>query len=395
MTVWRALVLAAVLTLASWAVVQGGIFWGAKNVPAGAGMPDAEAVSDVDLFRFDSFYYYSIATRGYEFNGDLYSSPNIVFAPLYPLLVRAVAPLFGGDALVAGFALNKFLLFGALLCLLLFLEPIFGLVAAFWILFGAVTSAGAYTFHAYYSESTMLLCLGVCLLAWQRQWLGTLAAASCALGASRITALPISGLYAGALLWRGWRWSSPRLGIYALIALGGAAGYLCFIEARFGNPFTLFPAVQTASWGKFHPPTDWWQLLTGGYLWRYWGSAFDRGLAGWRDIKTVNLAWTTLALFSCLYLIVRWRRELWAWVFLLYFAFIYATDSSSEYLISAHRFFTLMVPIFMAFAELHDWIERWVSQSAANAAITLLLELNLAYGIFYAGYFNQGRWYYF
>jgi hypothetical protein len=281
MTVWRAFVLAAVLTVASWAVVQVGIFWGAKNLPAGEGVRQVEAVSDANLFRFDSNFYYSIATRGYEYNGDLYSSPNIVFAPLYPLLIRVFTPLFGGDALAAGFTLNKFLLFGALVCLLLFLEPIFGSTAAFWILFGVVTSAGAYAFHAYYSESTMLLCLGVCLLAWQRQWLGTLAVAACALGASRLTALPISGLYAGALLWRGWRGSSPHLGIYALIALGGAAGYLGFIDARFGNPFTLLPAVQAASWGKFHPPTDWGQLLTGGYLWHYWVLAFDRGLAGW------------------------------------------------------------------------------------------------------------------
>ena len=343
----------------------------------------------------NSFNYYSIATGGYEFNGDLYSSPNIVFAPLYPLLVRVVTPLFGGDAIVAGFTLNEVLLFGALVCWLLFLGPIFNSAGAFWILFGVVTAAGAYAFHSYYSENTMFLCLGLCVLAWQKEWLLTLAAAACALGASRLTALPIAGLYAGALLWLAWRQSSPRLVVYALVALSGAAAYLSYIGVQFGNPFTLLPAVQAASWGKFHPAANWVELFTGDYLWRYWDLAFHRGLSHWQDIKTLNLIWMTLGLLSCFILLGNWRRELWAWVFLLYFGFIYATNSSSDYLISAHRFMTLMVPIFMSFALVHQWIEGFASKWVAHTTVALLLAVNVFYGIFHAAYFNQGHWYYF
>ena len=43
------------------------------------------------LFRFDAVYYRDIATTGYAYDGDPHSSPNIVFTPLFPLCVRAVA----------------------------------------------------------------------------------------------------------------------------------------------------------------------------------------------------------------------------------------------------------------------------------------------------------------
>jgi hypothetical protein len=205
----------------------------------------------------------------------------------------------------------------------------------------------------------------------------------------------MAALFAVALLTQAVRQKSLRLALYAAISLAGFVAYLGYVFWRFGNPLTLFPAIQIASWGLFHPPVQLVSLLTGEYLWRYWALFFERNWMDWGNIKTLNLVWTSLGLVSCVYLLAAWRRELWAWLFIFYCLFIYATNSGSEYLISAHRFFLLMVPIFMMVVAGHGWLARRVSKVVAHAMGAVILALNLVYGIFHAGFFNQGIWYYF
>jgi hypothetical protein len=158
---------------------------------------------------------------------------------------------------------------------------------------------------------------------------------------------------------------------------------------EFGNPFTLLPAIQSASWGRFHPPTDAVKLATLEYLAEHWAAVFSHS---WFDIRTLNLVWTTLAAASAVYLVFAWRGTVFGFAFLIYFLFIYCTNSSSEYLISAHRFFTLMLPIYLLVAAVVGRIaQAWVGQRLAAA----LLLLNLLFGVFHAALFNQGYWSYF
>ena len=398
--VWRFLFLAGLLTVLSWAVVQAGTYWGAEFVPAGDGIPQAADLAARNLFRADAGEYYSIARDGYAFDGDLYSSPNIVFAPTYPLLVTGLAPLFAGDTFLAGTLLNKALLFGAMVCWLMFLTPMLGRGRAFWVLAAATTAAGAYALHAFYSESTMLFFLGLCLLAWRKKWQWVLALSAGALGASRVAAMPMAALFAGAFAFQAWRSrhqakDCARALIQAGVCVSGAGAYLGYVGMRFGNPFILFHDILAASWGAFHRPVDAWSLVTGAYLVRYWGMTLARGLTNWNDIRTLNLIWTTLGLAASVYLLVRWRRELWAWLFLVYFLLIYVTNTSSEFLISAHRYFLLMLPIFIMVAAGYERVARWMPPLVARGLAALLLAVNLAYGIFHAAYFNQGVWPYF
>jgi hypothetical protein len=78
----RALAWAAVIWAISFAWVHLGIFYG-QSLTSGSGYPSVQAP---DLFRFDAAFYKDIAQNGYSYNGDPASSPNIVFAPLFPLL---------------------------------------------------------------------------------------------------------------------------------------------------------------------------------------------------------------------------------------------------------------------------------------------------------------------
>lgn len=399
MNAWReALVSALFLIFISWAVVQCGVYFGGHYVPAGGGIAPSRASED--LFRFDAVYYLSIARDGYSYNRDPYSSPNIVFAPLFPMLVRAANWITGVDFVTVGFALNKILLFLALTFLSLTLRDVAGRAETFFVLLALVTAAGAYSLHAYYSESTMLFFLSLCLLSYQRKWWMTLALAAALLGASRLAALPVAGIFAAFLLSEALRsFRSPlRAGallVYSLLCVSGAAAYLGYIYMEYGNPLTLIPEIQGASWGLFHQPVFLTELLSGGYFISYWEAAFNRGFTDFFDIKTINLLWTSLAGISIGFLIYGLRGHVWTYVFLVYFLFIYATNSGSDYLISAHRFFVVMLPIYMMFAGLHGWVARKISPYLAFALSALLLLINAAYGVILSGYFNQGVWYYF
>jgi hypothetical protein len=75
--------------------------------------PAAEAVWRVSpnelanmLARWDTFYYHSIATSGYRWNPAIFAHENVVFFPLYPLLMRAGGWLLGGFPLLAGLVIS-------------------------------------------------------------------------------------------------------------------------------------------------------------------------------------------------------------------------------------------------------------------------------------------------
>ncbi len=396
---WRTAVKPAlILFLCSWFSILAGIQLSKTEwIPKGEGN-DLHSGIQRSLFRFDAEYYHRIATSGYAYDGDPHSSPNIVFAPLFPLLVDGLA-YTGLDEVDAGFLLNRVFLFCAAMILYLFLQGLVDVKSPFWILFAMLTAAGAYSFHAFYSESTMLFLLSAALLAHQRRRWPIVAAAAALLGAARVTALPIVLLFSAHFLYLAWesrkdKTLAARFVVYALVCPAGLAAYLGYIGLHYGNPLRLFPEIQSASWGFFHPPTDWVGLLTGWKLAEHAGAAVGRGWSTFTDPKTLNLIWTVLALASTVYVLRRFRNEIFAWVFTVYFLFIYFTNSTSEYLISAHRFFALMLPIFLMFYGLHQWLDkknRWL----ARVVTGLFLFLNLAYGLLHTAYFNNGVWYYF
>lgn len=387
---------AALLTLVSLACVRIGVGIGDLGLPRGVGYPEPGELS-AELFRFDAVHYLSIAEDGYAYDGEPSSSPNIVFAPLFPLAVRA-ATLSGAGAVVSGFVLNKLLLFGALVLLYRSLREWLSHPRTVLALAAMGTAAGAYAFHAFYSESTFLFCLALLLFGYSRQRWALTAVAAAAVGASRLTGFPIAAVIAALLLQRAFSLDGRRrfeLIACAALSLAGTVAYLGYIAVEFGNPFVVLREIQNDSWGLFHQEPDPIRLLTGGYLLEYWVAAVGKGASGWNDIQSLNLVWTTLGLAAGLYLILAWRRHILTFVFLPYLAFVYVTNTSSPYLSSAHRYFTLMLPVFLMIGALTTWVEQRAGRWAARVLIVVLLAINAAYGILHAARFNQGTWYWF
>ena len=50
------------------------------------------------LARWDAFWYFDITTHGYRWNGNPLEQQNVVFFPLFPvLMLRAVGAAIGGS----------------------------------------------------------------------------------------------------------------------------------------------------------------------------------------------------------------------------------------------------------------------------------------------------------
>lgn len=395
---FKILGIAFVLTVSSWLVSLAGVELGRQFVPAGDGYPQPPQVQ-TDLFRFDSVYYLAIAEQGYAYNGDPSSSPNIVFAPLFPLVVEGVANLTGASALNTGFVLNSIFLFLAFAFAYTWLSELISGGAAFVVLLAMGSAAGSYALHAFYSESLTFLLLSLCLYCQQRRWGMELALTCASLGASRLAMLPFVAVFSALFIAQAWVERASvaailRNTLYALMCWLGVAAYLVYIAVTFGEPIALFTSIQNSSWGLFHQEISWPSLIFGGYLFDYWGAALDKGLATWTDIKTLNLLWISLGLLTCVYLLLRWRAQALTFLFIAYFAFIYWSGAGSDFLISSHRFLLLMLPIFIMFAEAHRALSRRSQIAAWTVSLSLLL-INLGYGLLHAAYFNQGVWYYF
>jgi Gpi18-like mannosyltransferase len=159
--------------------------------------------------HWDSQHYLSIASTGYEFYGQRW--PNAAFFPLYPLLIRATAPLIGGSEMVAALVLAQLGLFGALLLLYDLLAHDFGRAVAYRSLLLLLLAPTSFFFAAIYSESLALLLLVATLWAIGRERWWLAGTAGFLLALTRLPGVLIAPIILFAYLQRlGWRWRAIR-----------------------------------------------------------------------------------------------------------------------------------------------------------------------------------------
>ncbi len=215
--------------------------------------------------KWDSQWYVQIARDGYWFQ-PLQQS-NVAFFPLYPLSMRLVAKVMGGNLILAGFLVSN----AALLLALIYLYRLTVLEvgdrpSAQRAVFYAAFFPTAFFFNAVYTESLFfLLTIATMYHARRQQWLaaavfGLLAAATRNLGVLmwalvmwewlRHNGWRITQAYrmsAWRNLWNGLRRHWFELLIIAAIPLGLLL-YVAFLKLNFGRPFA-FVEVQ-AAWNR-------------------------------------------------------------------------------------------------------------------------------------------------
>ena len=258
---WLAGVLAFLLLPSGAARQPGNLFWHQPVTPA------------LEVFaRWDAEWYLLVAERGYDVGDELRalglrhaSTDAAGFLPLYPLLIRCLAPLTG--AVGAGVLVSHLAFFLAVVLLFRFTAAEVGEQGGDEAGLVAVAALAAFPtslfLSAVYAESLFLaLSLGALWCARQRRMavagvLGGLAAVTRPFGVFLV--LPLAMEW-----WRHHRNDRARVsGLAALLLVpAGFAGYLVYCWRLFGDPLVYFH--QKTGWrgglgGPWTAFLRWWE----------------------------------------------------------------------------------------------------------------------------------------
>ncbi len=202
--------------------------------------------------RWDAGWYLQIVTDGYRYAaGDPTVQQNIVFFPAYPMLMRIVGRLFGGEMtgyIAAGMVISIASFFGALVYLYAFARDRYGDQVASGTIWLLAAYPFAIFFGALYTESLFLLATVGAFYHFSRQQFGRAAGWGVLVGLTRLNGallvLPLA-LLAIAV-------STPRLKTRALAAAAapgvGLVIYTLFIWRLTGDPIAF--ATGQLAWGR-------------------------------------------------------------------------------------------------------------------------------------------------
>jgi len=292
----NAFIFAALIWLLSRLLIAAAMLLLAPLLPA----PPGGIVPTVGWSVFsawDSGFYETIATAGYEYSHDS-KQHSVAFFPLFPLLIRAVMT-FGLPVEVAGTLVNNLAFLGALIVLYAWVEERHGISAARWAtatlawcplsLFGTVI----------YSEGLYLLFSTAALRAFDRKqyagvavW-GTLATAARPTGLALIPAFLIVT----------WRQRSGAIAYLASLAAGGGLIlYSLYCGIQFGEPLAFLHAQQAWRPSIGFNWLGWWKML----------SQISVGTTNWNH-GSIKDPWHPLLFLLILgssYLLWRFRKQL-------------------------------------------------------------------------------------
>ncbi|HWM23822.1 MAG TPA: hypothetical protein VNP98_03285 [Chthoniobacterales bacterium] len=314
--------------------------------------------------RWDATHYLKLAENGYSAEGDELFS--IVFYPLYPWLVRAVAfvcrSYFWAALLVSGVAS---ICAGLLLRRLVELDqPAKVARLAVWFLFIFPT---AYFLHIGYTESLFLALVLGCLLAARMQFwavAGALGALACFTRVNGLLLVPTL-LVEAWLQYRvtrriNWRW-------LWIAATGlGFAAYLFLNYRVTGDPFAFSPIMEKNWYKKITVP---------------WVGIRDV----WLRIPGFNLQ---EGLFEFVFIVFSFLCTVWCWITLrptyaIWMTFNWLLVNSTTYVVSVPRYCLTLFPIFILLARLAA--ARPMAGRIMTVASLLLLAL-------FAMKFAHGTW---
>ncbi|MGO9570594.1 MAG: mannosyltransferase family protein [Desulfomonilaceae bacterium] len=259
--------------------------------------------------RWDSGWYMDIADRGY---GDAPKAGteqrDIVFWPLYPLIVRAVRPLLGSTHLAGIIVSNTAFL---LACLLLYqhVRSRYDQAVAARTIVLICAYPFSFYFSASYSDAVFFLAVVAAFYFGGRQWwfLGGLFAAVA--GATRpLGVLCVIGL---ALLYiERVRAGRKRIGMdmaWILLGLLGSFGFPLYLFLERGDPLLFWTARNVPGWAD---------MMTVDRFVGLWPILFSGKLS----MHHINVFFGLLGLVLSGYSLIRNGRAEGAWAFLLILA---------------------------------------------------------------------------
>ncbi|MDO8617795.1 MAG: hypothetical protein Q7N87_02835 [Candidatus Uhrbacteria bacterium] len=289
--------------------------------------------------RWDSEWYNGLAKNGYQFR-DVNSFSNIVFFPVYPLLMHALGTVTNDDEKLAGWLISLASLIGAALIFYKLVKEFHPKLDALEPLWFLLIFPTAIFFNAVYTESIFLfLSLSTIYLA-RKKMFGFAALVGAVAALTRVTGvllfLPLVWEYLATH--KGKNALHPR-GLTLLLIPLAAFSFFLYHKIAFGS-FWLFFRIETV-WGR--------SLLT---LNR---EHFFRGTHAAEANLLLDAGFVLLAIAL---IIIAWKKIRPSYA-------IYATASllvplSTGSLMSIGRYILVLFPLHMALATLPPaWKRGW------------------------------------
>jgi len=306
--------------------------------------------------RWDSYWYLDIAENGYYMRGEEDIS-NVVFFPLYPLLIWAAGHLTAGDLILAGWLVSSLFLALAAVQLTRLVQEFHPELEPTLPLAFLLVAPPAFFLNAVYSESLFLfLSLMVTRKALQGRFL------QASLWAALATASRVAGVFLCLLLLleflrsRGWRALFTREVWPLTLAPTGILAFFFYHWIAFDN-FFLFLQVQ----GNF-------------------GRDFGFELKDFFARNNPDLANTLLdlvtaacALLLTLVTLLRYRLS-----YGLYMLFSLGTALSSGTVLGISRYTMVLFPIYLVAASVRSPVGRcaWFFGSTLLLALDIIRFVN-------------------
>src|SRR5256885_466823 len=199
--------------------------------------------------RWDTDFYHQIATAGYRWDRSAFLHQNVVFFPLYPLLMRWGGALLGGHPLLAGTVISLAAFAGAMSLLHRLAVLELGEEKAWPVILLMSTYPFALFYSVVYTESLFLFLTVGAFYAMRRRHLLLGALAGLAAGLTR----PNGFWLALPLLWMATRGTERPGGrdvpaiLVALAPLAGVAIFSAYLQLRFGDALAWMHGQ--AAWG--------------------------------------------------------------------------------------------------------------------------------------------------
>jgi len=307
--------------------------------------------------HWDGSWYIKIAQYGYSS-----ADGTAAFFPLYPLLLRGVGYVFGGNLVIAGIVISLACYAGVVVVLYRLVALDFGRRTAFRATLYLSIFPTAFFFQAVYGESlfllTALLCIYWCRTAhWRLAGLAALLAAlTRSIGVLLI--VPMAVMYLQNIDWS-WRRLDSRAASL-LLPPEGLLMWMAFLALVFGNPLLFLTSQSQWHRGLATPNYALWhglesvvqglrQLFSGQSTHLYWpvegnGSPFA--------LANVNITAFLITAAACVLLLYGARRlplayTVWS---LLAIGFPLLFPNTYQPLYSMPRFVLAAFPIFIALA---------------------------------------------
>lgn len=243
--------------------------------------------------RFDALWFLGIASEGYT-----EGTGSVVFFPLYPLMIRGLAPVLGGHPLAAGLLISNLFFLGSLVVLYFLTASEFDeRVARRSVLYLAIFPT-AFFFLAPYSESPFLFLALLSIWAARRgKWevagvAGALAGATRNIGLVLVPVLLVEAIHP----MREGRVQNPaRPLLWSVLAGAGTLAYLGWLQGFTGD--ALGALTEQARWQR-EVQLPWWTLWAGTREAFRWIGQFPGGyhLADWLLVVPALVAAVWVAL---------------------------------------------------------------------------------------------------